>query len=137
MATRRRDRGAAAVEMAIVLPLLLLLVGGIIDFGRAFYYQVSISNAAREGARMKAIGGFTNAQVDARVQGALPAIPTSEYTITQGACTVDASGVKVVDVTVRVDPYRWLIVRDISKFFGGALPLPTYLQAKGSMRCEQ
>ncbi len=45
--------------MAIVLPLLLLVVGGLVDFGRAYYINVVITNAAREGARMVAMGYTT------------------------------------------------------------------------------
>ena len=51
----QRDRGAAAVEFALVLPLLLLLVLGIFEFGRVFNIQISLSNAAREGARHMAV----------------------------------------------------------------------------------
>jgi hypothetical protein len=40
------------VEFALVAPLLLLLAFGIVDFGRAMYYQNEITNAAREGARI-------------------------------------------------------------------------------------
>ena len=49
---RRRPRslGQSVVEFALVLPVLLLLVGGAIDLGRVFYSQISISDAAREGA---------------------------------------------------------------------------------------
>ena len=47
----RRERGAVAVEMAIILPLLLLVVGGIVDFGRLLFTQNIVTNAAREGAR--------------------------------------------------------------------------------------
>ena len=43
--------GQSLVEMALVLPVLALLTFGLLDFGRAYYYQVSITNAAREGAR--------------------------------------------------------------------------------------
>ena len=50
------DRGAAAVEFALLLPVLLLLVFGIIDFGRALNAQVTLTQAAREGARMAALG---------------------------------------------------------------------------------
>jgi len=47
-----RDRGAAAVEMAIVLPLLLFVLFGLIDFGRAYNAQIQLSAAAREGVRL-------------------------------------------------------------------------------------
>jgi TadE-like protein len=45
------ERGAVAVEFAIILPVLMLLVFGIIDFGHAWYMKQIIINASREGAR--------------------------------------------------------------------------------------
>ncbi len=45
------DKGANLIEMALVTILLLLLLAGVADFGRAFYHYIIISNAAREGAR--------------------------------------------------------------------------------------
>jgi Flp pilus assembly protein TadG len=53
----QRDSGAAAVETAIVLPLLLLLVFGLIDFGRMLNAQITVTEAASEGARAAALGG--------------------------------------------------------------------------------
>lgn len=47
----RAERGAVAVEFAILLPVFLLLVCGIMDFGHAFYMKQVITNASREGAR--------------------------------------------------------------------------------------
>jgi hypothetical protein len=47
----RREHGAVALEFAIVLPVLMLLVFGIIDFGHAWYMKHLISDAGREGAR--------------------------------------------------------------------------------------
>ena len=47
----RNDQGGAMVELAIVLPLLFLIVGGIIEFGVLFYNKQVITNASREGAR--------------------------------------------------------------------------------------
>jgi hypothetical protein len=43
-------RAQSAVELALVAPLLLLLLGGVVDVGRAFYYKIAVSNAAREAA---------------------------------------------------------------------------------------
>lgn len=52
----KEDRGAAAVEFALVLIPLLLIVFGLIDFGRAFYTQISLDHIAREGVRTAALG---------------------------------------------------------------------------------
>ncbi|HEV8669105.1 MAG TPA: TadE/TadG family type IV pilus assembly protein [Candidatus Limnocylindria bacterium] len=46
----RHDAGQSLVELALALPLLLLILLGLADFGRAFYYTTIISNAARAGA---------------------------------------------------------------------------------------
>ena len=47
----RAEHGAVAVEFAIILPVLLVLVFGIIDFGQMWYYRHLMSDASREGAR--------------------------------------------------------------------------------------
>lgn len=52
-----RERGANLVELALILPFLLLLIAAIADFGRAFNSYIVINNAAREGARY---GGRVN-----------------------------------------------------------------------------
>jgi Flp pilus assembly protein TadG len=49
------ERGAAAVEFAILLPVLLTLVLGTIEFGRAYNAQITLTNAARDGVRVMAI----------------------------------------------------------------------------------
>jgi hypothetical protein len=52
---RRQERGAVAVEFALVLPILLTLVFGIIELGRLCNAQIVLSNAARKAARPMAI----------------------------------------------------------------------------------
>jgi Flp pilus assembly protein TadG len=47
----KREEGAAAVEFALVLPILLVLVFGIIEFGMILYFQGVVASASREGAR--------------------------------------------------------------------------------------
>ena len=64
--SRGRDRGAAAVELALVLPVLLIILFGIIDFGRMLHTQITLTEAAREGARAESLGS----DPDLRVQEA-------------------------------------------------------------------
>jgi hypothetical protein len=53
----RGDSGQSLVEFALVVPLLLLLVFGIIEFGRVYHAQLVVASAAREGARKAAVNG--------------------------------------------------------------------------------
>lgn len=52
----KNQKGQALVEMAFVLPILLMLVFGITEFGRIFGAELILSNSAREGARYAAVG---------------------------------------------------------------------------------
>ncbi len=65
----RRQSGAAAVEFAVVLPLLIILVFGIIAFGIAFAQELALSNAARQGARFGVVQDRTCQDVVDEVQG--------------------------------------------------------------------
>lgn len=51
MHREQRERGASLIEFAIILPLLLVVLFGIVEFGFILYDKVMITNAAREGAR--------------------------------------------------------------------------------------
>lgn len=57
MKSRKGTRGAAAVEFALVLPIFVLLLMGIIDFGRYFFVQHTVQYATREGTRLGLVGG--------------------------------------------------------------------------------
>ena len=46
---RGDKRGSTAVEFALLMPVLLLFLGGVVDFGRAFYYQTELNQALRSG----------------------------------------------------------------------------------------
>lgn len=63
----RSERGAELIEFALVLPLLLLLVMGIVDFGFMFQRMEVVTNAAREGARLAVLPGYAKTDVESRV----------------------------------------------------------------------
>ncbi len=63
----RRQRGQSLAEFALLLPLLMTILVGTLDLGRAFYTYVSLTNAAREAARYAAVNG--TAASSAQVQG--------------------------------------------------------------------
>lgn len=75
------DQGAAAVEFALVFPLLLLVIFGIIDFGRAFNAQVTLTEAAREGVRLASLGQ-PEAAVVSRTQSAATGLSPVSVTVT-------------------------------------------------------
>ena len=65
-ARRRREAGAEIIEFALVLPLLLFVMIGIFDFGLMFRDYGVITNAAREGARIGVLAGYSDDDVRAR-----------------------------------------------------------------------
>lgn len=81
----RNSRGAAAVEFAIVLPVLLLLVMGIIEFGLLMKDYLAVSHASREGARYAAVLPYDSSfmsNVRARVKDASGGITLEDSDIT-------------------------------------------------------
>ena len=79
---RKKRRGAAAVEFAVVAPIFLLLVMGMIEYGRMVMVQQVITNASREGARCAVLDGSTYLDVIATVQGYLTSGSVSGATVT-------------------------------------------------------
>src|SRR5690349_14218104 len=66
---RRDDRGVQLIELAIVLPILLLLFGAVAEFGRYFYEYTTVAKAARVGARYlasKSVNSSTNYEAQAK-----------------------------------------------------------------------
>ena len=76
------------VEMALVLPVFLMLIMGIIEFGRAMMVSNLVTNAAREGARMAVLDGSTNAEVQTAVQTFLQGAISSNLTTSDIGITI-------------------------------------------------
>jgi Flp pilus assembly protein TadG len=90
---RLRDaRGAELVEFALILPLLLILVAGVVDFALMFQAFEVVTNAAREGARIRVLPGYTTADAQARVSAYLNASGLTGAATTEVTPTTIAAG---------------------------------------------
>jgi Flp pilus assembly protein TadG len=139
--TRRRpsawgaDRGAAAVEFALLLPVLLLVVFGVIDFGRALNAQITLTQAAREGARLAAEGQPWATVVVPRTQAA--ATTLSGVAVTGNTCSA-GDGPDTNAVVHASYQFTFITpVGAIAALVGGhGLGQPLSLSAQGEMPCE-
>jgi Flp pilus assembly protein TadG len=99
---RRARSGVAVVELAVLLPLLIMLFVVTVDFARVYYFSVTLTNCARAGA-MYAMDPITQDESPyANVTQAALADATNldpQPTVTQGSGT-DSSGLPYVEVTV-------------------------------------
>jgi Flp pilus assembly protein TadG len=126
-----RDRGSVAVEFALVLPLLLLIVFGIIDFGRALNAQITLTEAAREGARLAALG---QPNVVSRTQAAATGLSPVSVTVT--SCPFGAGASDDASVTVSYQFTFITPIGAIAGLFGGGPGSPLTMTATGVMPCE-
>lgn len=86
-ARKKGERGAVAVEFALIAPILLLLVAAIIEFSYFYNLQISVTQAAREAARTMAVTNNTGKAQAAAVAGA-PSISLSPGNVSlSGACS--------------------------------------------------
>jgi Flp pilus assembly protein TadG len=130
---QQRDRGATAVEFALLFPLLMLIVFGTIDFGRALNAQITLTQAAREGARIDALG---EPNVVGQTQNAATGL--SPVSVQYNACPPGGSLASDAVVDVRYQFSFITPIGAIAAIIGGAgsLGAPVTLTAQGVMPCE-
>jgi Flp pilus assembly protein TadG len=136
---RHGERGQAIVELALTLPLLLLVLLGIFDFGLMFQRFEVVANAAREGARVAVLPGYLPAQAETHAQNYLAAGGVTPATVncTQSTVTLSTSPTKTVDVMQCTVDYthNHIFVGQIMSLFGSSLAT-TNLRATSKMRKE-
>jgi Flp pilus assembly protein TadG len=134
---RKGERGSELIEFALVFPMLLMVVLAIVDFGFLFQRYEVVTNAAREGARVAVLPGYTTSDIQDRVTsyataGGLPTAPTvsiAATTITAGSSTWPATTVNVSY------SHQYLFLGGIASWFGGSFSSVT-LTAASTMRNE-
>ena len=104
--SRRSRRGSEILETALVLPILLLVAFGTVEFGYWFYVEHNLQGAAREGARAAIPPGATNDDVTAAVNSLMSAsgFSSTDYTVTCSPNPVtDADTGDLITVTVQAN----------------------------------
>ena len=143
MRLRRDQRGAALLEMAFTLPLLLLISVSIFEFGRAFEVWQVLTNAAREGARVAVLPGISDAMVTARVQqyadaGVLDAGVTPTVTIQRDSTISYGSGTASGSKVTVTYPFRFIVLQSVVRLVvnGSTVGAPFTMAASATMRNE-
>lgn len=138
-------KGVAAVEFALVLPLLLLFIISLIDFGRIFFVQISITSASREGVRLSSLysnGIPTPQNIIDLVNSSAPGAATlsqlanpATLTVVQTPCS---SATLNENTTVEVSTnFKWLLPVGLLTLVSpnSTLANDFIIRSRGVMRC--
>ena len=136
---RRNERGAALIEAAITIPIILLIAVGIFEFGRAYQTWQVLTNAAREGARVAILSDKTDAEVTAAVRnymqaGGLPGYGSAGVVINRNVALGTNTGSKI---TVNY-PFSFMVLNGVAKLVakGSTAGKPLTMQSVAVMRNE-
>ena len=136
---RKNERGAALIETAITIPVILLICVGIFEFGRAYQTWQVLTNAAREGARQAILVDKTDAEVQSTVQnymraGGLPRYATAGVVIERNV----ALGTNTASrITVNY-PFNFMVLNGVAQLVsrGSTAGRPLTMQSVALMRNE-
>jgi len=134
---RETDAGQTLVEFSLILPIMLLMLFALVDFGRGFYTWLVLTNAAREGARVGAVEqpvDVITAKVKSTASGLTTTNPPLHITVTKAYPTGAVGDAVTVDLT-----YDFQFVTPVGAIMkiisGGTLTAP-HITASASMRIE-
>ena len=134
-----REDGAAAVEFALIVGLLAMLVFGMMEYGLAFWQLQSLRAATREGARVAAVGGDTTQVTNAVVGASAGALPAGFGGISFSECPEPSAG-NPIDQSVTVAINNAALPANIKDIFSIDIPLmPSFTldpTIEGTFRCE-
>ena len=137
----RNERGAALLETAITIPIILLISVGIFEFGRAYQTWQVLTNAAREGARVAILSGTSDDQIRTVVNnymtgGRLTAVDTANIAITRNVAVAGwtAGGAQV---TINY-PFQFIVLNGVARLVvrNSTAGQPLTMQAGALMRNE-
>jgi hypothetical protein len=124
------SRGQSMVETALVLPIIVLILMAIIDFGLLFNNYIVLSNASREASRKASVGG-TDAQITALITSLTGTLNAAERTVS--ISPAQALRVHGAQVTIIITYDNHLLTPVVGAFFPGGTAV---LESKTVMRVE-
>ena len=135
----RNERGAAMIEAAVIIPLVMLVSVAIFEFGRAYQHSQVITNAAREGARVAVLEAYTDDQVKTIVlnymtSGSLMNVGAASINITRNVPFMSNTASRVT-----VDyPFQFMLLNPIARMVRGdsSLGTPLTMHSTALMRNE-
>jgi Flp pilus assembly protein TadG len=111
----RNQKGAALLEAAITVPIILLISVGIFEFGRAYQTWQVLTNAAREGARIAVLETTTDAEIRTRVNdylkgGGLKAVSDGNIPISRNVTLTASSTASTVEIDY---PFEFMVLNPV------------------------
>jgi Flp pilus assembly protein TadG len=116
----RSERGQALVEAALITPVVLLIMVGIFEVGRAYQTWQVVTNAAREGARAAVVPGATVPTVEGIVKkymtdGQIGGVAAATVTVNQAAA-ITVNGTNIGASLVTVDyPFSFIVLQPVAR----------------------
>ena len=107
---REGEKGQSLAEFALIVPIFLVLVFAIVDFGMGFHAWITVTNSAREGARLGAVGG-TSDQITQKVRDTSSSLDQDRLSVT----VTNAQGIPGESVKVEVD-YDYQMITPLTGF---------------------
>lgn len=130
----KREDGQSLVEFALVVPIFLLVLFAIVDFGMAFHAWITVTNSAREGARYGAVRA-TSPQIMQRVRDTAESLDQANLTVS----VTNAEGQPGESVVVDVS-YDYSLMTPLADLLnmvsGGTIPATLGLSSTADMRLE-
>jgi Flp pilus assembly protein TadG len=125
----KEEKGQSLVEFALLLPVLMLIILGIIEFGFMFNAKITLNSAAREGARVYAVSK-DEAEVNQAVNDTLGYLGSGDSIVKTYKDLDATSGIKMASVTITKE------VDFLTNFFDALLGESIVMESEASMRVE-
>jgi len=128
-ASRARQRGAAAVEFALVCMVFLTLLIGIMEMGRLLFYWNAAAEATRWGARLAVVCDLNDGIIKEKMRVMLPILKTSDISVSYfpATCASDAATARASCESVTVEISPTVVVKTFIPTLAASLTLPPFV----------